>query len=209
MNTPQQTLTSANNKKNIHHQPFPSQVDWPSPAGWTFVHHAPNGGGWSMEDNITNTLPDRTTHTKALRNAISEGYWRIWTRNIVARRAAKARVSKQIYRYIHICVYIIIINQVTHVIFDLKRETLQALGCVQLQATQIHLKCSIAFLYPRNRVVANLRQFEDAIATKVHEKARRTRDFGYYLFSRCNVWFRFKKVQAPLHAYTYTYTYMR
>ena len=107
-----------------------------------------------MEDNITYTLPDRTTHTETLRNAISEGHWRIWTRNIVARRAAKARVSKQILvvdRYMHIFVYIIIINHLTHVIFDLKRENLQALGCVKLQATQIHLKCTHCLSLPEKQ----------------------------------------------------------
>ena len=63
-------------------------------AGWEF-HHATNSGStWTLEDNITFTMPGHSDenpvwHVESMREAISETYHILWSRHLDAERSRK------------------------------------------------------------------------------------------------------------------------
>ena len=61
-------------------------------AGWEFHHPTNSGSTWTLEDNITFTMPGHSEenpvwHVESMREAISETYHILWNRHQYAERA--------------------------------------------------------------------------------------------------------------------------
>ena len=64
----------------------------PSRAGWEFHHATRSGPTWTLEDNITFTMPGHSAenpawYVESMRKAISETYHLLWARHSDAKRA--------------------------------------------------------------------------------------------------------------------------